>query len=624
MWVDNETDRDFLNFEGVADTIAEMIVTAGGRPVSIGISGDWGVGKSSMIQLTKTSLQKRQPTEGGEQYVFVEFNAWLYQGYDDARAALLEVIASRLTAEAESRKTGVKKAGEFLRRVRWFRLAKFLALPAASVALGLPPIGLPGEITELFKNVSDGEINRQDVEGVGAAATATAALRGSFLDPKQESSPPKEIQALRDSFEEVLAEIGVTLVVLIDDLDRCLPDTTISTLEAIRLFLFLKNTAFVIAADDNMIKHAVRKHFHGLEDNTLVTNYFDKLIQVPIRVPTLGTQEVRAYMMMLFIDNSDLTDDQKNQLRLSIISQLRESWKGKRVDKNYVASCGVNLPTTLMARLDTAERLAPLMTTSDRIAGNPRLVKRFLNALSIRMTISAAQGVGVDEAVLGKLLLFERLAPRPAYAALTSAVNIHPDGKPQILDEWEQAATAGQDFEPTGAWDDAFVREWLALPPSLASQDLRGALYVGREQAPLVTSADRLSSDAAALLAALLDSPAEAAALEDSLRALPRTEIAIIMERLLARAHQEQEWGVPPILEACIAVCNADSAQGATIAGFLVERPPQQIEPSIVPKIASLPWASDVLTHWKQSAGIGGPVKRAIESQGANGNLTKQ
>jgi predicted KAP-like P-loop ATPase len=71
--------------------------------------------------------------------------------------------------------------------------------------------------------------------------------------------------------------------VLIDDLDRCLPETTISTLEAIRLFLFLKNTAFVIAADNDMIKHAVRKHFVGIENDLLVTSYFDKLIQVPIR-----------------------------------------------------------------------------------------------------------------------------------------------------------------------------------------------------------------------------------------------------------------------------------------------------------------------------------------------------
>jgi predicted KAP-like P-loop ATPase len=74
------------------------------------------------------------------------------------------------------------------------------------------------------------------------------------------------------------------LVVLIDDLDRCLAETTVSTLEGMRLFLFLENAAFVIAADTEMIKHAVRRHFDGVNDD-LVTNYFDKLIQVPIRVP---------------------------------------------------------------------------------------------------------------------------------------------------------------------------------------------------------------------------------------------------------------------------------------------------------------------------------------------------
>ena len=204
-----------------------------------------------------------------------------------------------------------------------------------------------------------------------------------------------------------------------------------------------------------------------------------------------------------------------------------------------------------------------------------------------------------------------------------SAVNADPDGKPRLLAEWEEAAAAGQDYEPSGAWDDDFVREWLALPPAFAGEDLRGALYVGREQAPLITSADRLSSEAAALLAALLENPQEAEALEGNLRALPRTEIAIIMERLLARARQEQAWGVPPILYACIAVANADQAQGSAIAGFLIERPGKQIEPSIVPRVAALPWASDVFSHWTDSPDVAGPVKKTIESQAQSGNLTK-
>lgn len=45
------------------------------------------------------------------------------------------------------------------------------------------------------------------------------------------------------------------LVVLIDDLDRCLPDTAIETLEAVRLFVFTSRTAFVVAADEAMIEY---------------------------------------------------------------------------------------------------------------------------------------------------------------------------------------------------------------------------------------------------------------------------------------------------------------------------------------------------------------------------------
>lgn len=623
MWTDNETDRDFLNFEGVADTIAEVIVSAGGRPVSIGVSGAWGVGKSSMIKLTKTSLAKHQPAQGPKKFVFVEFNAWLYQGYDDARAALLEVIANKLEAEAEARETGIDKAKDFLSRVRWFRLAKLIALPAASMALGLPPIGFAGEVAGVVNDATSGNLTTEGLESLGEQASATAGAASALVKPKEAVSPPKEIQALRDSFEDAIKALDITLVVLIDDLDRCMPGTTISTLEAIRLFLFLDHTAFVIAADDNMIKYAVKKHFGGLEDDELITNYFDKLVQIPIRVPALATQEVRAYLMMLFIENSDLDQAKKDQLRTSIAGQLRESWKGKRVDRSFVSSLGIDLKPALLARLETAERLAPLMTTSERIAGNPRLIKRFLNALSIRMTISTAQGVGVDEAVLAKLLLFERLASPAAYAALTAAVNADSDGKPQILTPWEDAVTKEEDFEPDEAWDEAFVREWLALPPALGQVDLRGALYVGREHAPLVTASDRLSSAAADLLRALIEDPQESNALVVPLAALPRTELSIMMDRVLARARQVQEWGAPPILDACIALATADPSQGRSLAGFLIERPGKQIQASIVPKIESEPWAADVLKHWAGAADVEGPVKRVIEGRSKSGNVAK-
>ena len=91
MWTDNETAQDFLNFGSVARTVAEVIEHAHSRPISIGVSGAWGVGKSSMIKLIRGELDARAKGAGEpdshesgaeSKFIFVEFNAWLYQGYD--------------------------------------------------------------------------------------------------------------------------------------------------------------------------------------------------------------------------------------------------------------------------------------------------------------------------------------------------------------------------------------------------------------------------------------------------------------------------------------------------------------------------------------------------------------
>ena len=618
MWPDNETERDFLNFSGVAHTVAEIIIQADGRPTSIGISGSWGSGKSSMIKLVRRSLAERSE-DAASKFVFVEFNAWLYQGYDDARAALLEVIATRLAEEAQACETGVDKAKNLLKRVNWLRAAKLGTGSALALALGLPPTGVVGGVLRAGQGFIAGAGDGSEAQSLEGSATVGDDAFGGLLKPKPELSPPSEIRAIREDFEQTLEEIGVTLVVLIDDLDRCLPPTTISTLEAIRLFLFLDNTAFVIAADDAMIKHAVRQHFEGVDDE-LVTSYFDKLVQIPIRVPPLGTQEVRAYMLLLFVEDSLLADETKEMIREKVCDQLAQTWRGKRVDRAFIESVHSDLPTELVGRFDTADRLAPLMASASQISGNPRLIKRFLNALAIRMTISETHGVGVDEAVLAKMLLFERCGNSKAYDELARAANENAEGKPHFLADWEEKAIVGKEVGLSGVWDEPFVYEWLKTPPHLGDIDLRGVLYVSREHAPLITPEDRLSSEAAELLAALLESPDMAGQLKDRLAAVQRPEITVIMDRLLERARRNQEWGTPPILNACLEVALADPAQGMRLAAFLSDRPVSQITPSLVPKIADQPWAASVFDKWR-NAGASPRVKAAMTRRQKNGNV---
>lgn len=56
MWHDNETTVDYLNFGVVADACAKLLQQAQGHPISIGVSGGWGAGKSSLVRMIASRL----------------------------------------------------------------------------------------------------------------------------------------------------------------------------------------------------------------------------------------------------------------------------------------------------------------------------------------------------------------------------------------------------------------------------------------------------------------------------------------------------------------------------------------------------------------------------------------
>ena len=187
MWHDVETTRDLLNFTVVADTAAQLVRESGGQPLSIGVSGNWGTGKSSLVKMIGASLKKAGANN--QKYVFLEFNAWLYQGYDDARMALLQSVADRLVAESERRKTHADKALEFAKRVNWLRVGKFLAPTVSGALLGGTlggPIGaIIGAVGGLCK--AGGTPSAEDLEKVrDAYATLQPELAG-LLKEKESS-----------------------------------------------------------------------------------------------------------------------------------------------------------------------------------------------------------------------------------------------------------------------------------------------------------------------------------------------------------------------------------------------------------------------------------------------------
>ena len=87
---DNETAVDLLYYEAIAKTIVGLINESADEPMSIGIHGDWGAGKSSILLMTERAFSSDADV------LCLRFNGWQFQGFEDAKAALLEKIVIEL------------------------------------------------------------------------------------------------------------------------------------------------------------------------------------------------------------------------------------------------------------------------------------------------------------------------------------------------------------------------------------------------------------------------------------------------------------------------------------------------------------------------------------------------
>jgi predicted KAP-like P-loop ATPase len=89
---DNETKIDMLNNRAIAKTVSELIIECDERPISIGVHGDWGAGKSSILAMVEDELLSAQK----EDIECIRFNGWKHQGFEDAKIALMSAIISEL------------------------------------------------------------------------------------------------------------------------------------------------------------------------------------------------------------------------------------------------------------------------------------------------------------------------------------------------------------------------------------------------------------------------------------------------------------------------------------------------------------------------------------------------
>ena len=447
---DNETKVDLLNNEAIAKTIVSLIKDSKEQPISIGIHGDWGAGKSSILEMVENEV-KLASSVSGKKYSCIRFNGWKHQGFEDSKVALMSSIISELE---KKEKLGVK-SGEILKKlwknINWMTVAKTAGKTALGIATGTAPLTLLSSTMDILKSTVTTE------EGI---AGAIESIGGYLSDAKitEDISSNKEFSEFQENFAELLEDAAIEkLIVLIDDLDRCLPDVAINTLEAVRLFMFTEKTAFVIAADEGMIRYAVKKHFPDATDENkfnageaFANKYLEKLIQVPFRIPALGEVEACIYIMLLMVGSEILGNDyEKSSKEVLIATQI----------------CHL------------------LAQNTD---GNPRKIKRFVNMLLLRYEIAKNRGFGdeLELAILAKMMLAEYYEP-DFYKALPN--HLDSEGKwdevPEILADIKTMVEDKRTVEAKERWYDLNkIWKWITTEPEITDKDLRPYYYACKEK----------------------------------------------------------------------------------------------------------------------------------------------
>jgi len=244
--------KDGLGFDAYAEVLAGAVLGTEG-PFTIGIFGEWGTGKTSLMRMIEEHLKKE------DSVVTVWFNAWRHEQDEHPIVPLVATIIRAL----ELRRSLLDKLGES---------GKSLVRALRAVAYGFSGssnVSIPG-----FAEVEASFVARDMIE----------------REEKLISDPLLDRSLYYDAFErlsEVKAESKTKIAVIVDDLDRCFPDRAIKLLESIKLVLWQPGFVFVLGVSRKVIEgyleHRYEKQYgiSGFEGR----QYLDKIVQLPFYIP---------------------------------------------------------------------------------------------------------------------------------------------------------------------------------------------------------------------------------------------------------------------------------------------------------------------------------------------------
>lgn len=252
-------------------------------PMSIALQGDWGTGKTSFINSIRNELDNNKKINT------LYFNTWQYSQFNMSNNLYTSFInsISQLIGE-EFRKTDKDESKLHVFNNNLLKLTKSV-------------------LYEAVRNYA--KIDFEKIEG-------------DYFESIREQM--KAVQDLKDSFSklvEMITKNNGRLVIFIDDLDRLSPEIAVELLEVIKLFLDVKNCVFVLAIDYDVVVSGVRKKFGQEMSEEKCKSFFDKIIQLPFRMP------VETYKLNNMIRNalkeSIVTNDKYiNELSMFLINTL--------------------------------------------------------------------------------------------------------------------------------------------------------------------------------------------------------------------------------------------------------------------------------------------------------------
>ena len=534
MWLDNASDIDILFYKPYATIISDIAKNKNYNPLTIGVFGLWGAGKSTLLKLIQNDI----PAED-DKYVCVQINAWMFEGYEDAKSALMEALLKEL--ESKKQFEGVKdKISKLIKRLDFFKIGtKLLSVGApaiASIATGNP---LP-----ILLNVAHDA--PQLTEQIKSAAATMQDFKENYINKKE--STVENIRKFKDEFQQMLESSDIdNMIVLIDDLDRCSPERIIDTLEAIKLFLSVDRTTFIIAADETVIQYAIKKNYPPIDGSNveLSTEYIEKIIQLPIYIPELSSKDIENYLLLLVAQNYlsntvfKALIDKIYQDKL-IIRDTRISLSELKAIINQIQEPTVTLEAECIELLSIIDIIRGIISST--LKGNPRQAKRFLNTFITKKKLAQMYyGTEIDMKILAKLLVLQKLNPE-----LFAQLNEWNKEFVTCNDEYQkmyEAVISGNANVDYTQWAVPKIVKWLECEPKdLYQYRLDKYFYLTRESLPnAMVDVQKFSKEARKILDDLgRVSEGTIAAIIAAMRKLQPSDIDNIFSGLLPRIEASQ------------------------------------------------------------------------------------